>query len=115
MAQKVSVLLVDDIDGGEADETLTFGLDGKTYEIDLSGANADKLRDVLEPFLKAGRKVGSTGGRRAVQTASRGTGKASDGIDPQRVREWAKANGLEVSERGRVPGSIREAYEKANA
>ncbi|WP_141275556.1 histone-like nucleoid-structuring protein Lsr2, partial [Streptomyces cacaoi] len=62
MAQKVQVLLVDDLDGGEADETVTFALDGKTYEIDLNTTNADKLRSALEPFLKSGRR---TGGRSA--------------------------------------------------
>lgn len=62
VAQKVQVLLVDDLDGGEADETVTFALDGKTYEIDLTTANADKLRGLLEPYVKGGRR---TGGRAA--------------------------------------------------
>ncbi|MFV2121950.1 histone-like nucleoid-structuring protein Lsr2, partial [Streptomyces sp. Act-28] len=65
MAQKVQVLLVDDLDGGEADETVTFALDGKTYEIDLTTANADKLRSLLEPYTKSGRRTGgrTAGGR----------------------------------------------------
>ncbi|MGW0735288.1 histone-like nucleoid-structuring protein Lsr2 [Streptomyces sp. NPDC002851] len=110
MAQKVQVLLVDDLDGGEADETVTFALDGKTYEIDLSTANADKLRGALEGYVKNARR---TGGR------SRGRGKsvpaAGSSQDTAQIRAWAKENGYEVNDRGRVPASIREAYEKANA
>ncbi|MCX5525702.1 MULTISPECIES: histone-like nucleoid-structuring protein Lsr2 [Streptomyces] len=110
MAQKVQVLLVDDLDGGEADETVTFALDGKTYEIDLTTANADKLRSLLDPYVKGGRR---TGGR-----ASGGRGKARAAVggsqDTAQIRAWAKENGYEVNDRGRVPATIREAYEKAN-
>lgn len=109
VAQKVQVLLVDDLEGGEADETVTFALDGKTYEIDLSTSNADKLRMVLEPYVKGGRR---TGGRSA-----RGKGRASGGgssQDTAKIRAWAKEQGYEVNDRGRVPANIREAYEKAN-
>ncbi|MGY0485880.1 histone-like nucleoid-structuring protein Lsr2 [Streptomyces sp. WG-D5] len=109
MAQKVQVLLVDDLDGGEADETVTFALDGKSYEIDLTTANADKLRGLLEPYLKGGRR---TGGR----SSGRGKARATSGgnQDTAQIRAWAKDNGYEVNDRGRVPQSIREAYEKAN-
>ncbi|MFJ9379482.1 Lsr2 family protein [Streptomyces sp. NPDC101455] len=110
MAQKVQVLLVDDLDGGEADETVTFALDGKTYEIDLTTANADKLRGLLDAYVKGGRR---TGGR-----ASGGRGKARAAIggsqDTAQIRAWAKENGHDVNDRGRVPAAIREAYEKAN-
>lgn len=109
VAQKVQVLLVDDLEGGEADETVTFALDGKSYEIDLSTSNADKLRTVLEPYVKGGRR---TGGRSA-----RGKGRASGGgssQDTAKIRAWAKDQGYEVNDRGRVPANIREAYEKAN-
>lgn len=108
MAQKVQVLLVDDLDGGEADETVTFALDGKSYEIDLNTGNADKLREALADFVKAGRR---TGGR-----SSRGKGGRSSGgsQDTAKIRAWAKENGYEVNDRGRVPANIREAYEKAN-
>ena len=111
MAQKVQVLLVDDLDGGEADETVTFALDGKTYEIDLTTANADKLRGLLDPYVKGGRR---TGGRGA---GSRGKARAASGgsQDTAQIRAWAKENGYEVNDRGRVPATIREAYEKANA
>ncbi|CAL9461866.1 Nucleoid-associated protein Lsr2 [Streptomyces sp. enrichment culture] len=110
MAQKVQVLLVDDLDGGEADETVTFALDGKTYEIDLTTANADKLRSLLEPYVKGGRR---TGGR---ASSGRGKARSSSGgnADTAAIRAWAKENGYEVNDRGRVPASIREAYEKAN-
>ncbi|GAA5067795.1 Lsr2 family protein [Streptomyces sp. SID10815] len=109
MAQKVQVLLVDDLDGGEADETVTFALDGKTYEIDLTTANADKLRGLLEPYLKNGRR---TGGRASGGRKARATSGGSQ--DTAQIRAWAKENGLEVNDRGRVPASIREAYETAN-
>lgn len=111
VAQKVQVLLVDDLDGGEADETVTFALDGKTYEIDLTTTNADKLRGLLEPYTKHGRRTGgrSTGGRSKTRVASSGS------QDTAKIRAWAKENGYEVNDRGRVPASIREAYEKANA
>ncbi|MGR3936102.1 MULTISPECIES: Lsr2 family protein [Streptomyces] len=110
MAQKVQVLLVDDLDGGEADETVTFALDGKSYEIDLNTANADKLRDALEPFTKGGRRTGgrASGGRGKARAASGGS------QDTAKIRAWAKENGYEVNDRGRVPATVREAYEKAN-
>lgn len=111
MAQKVQVLLVDDIDGGEADETVTFALDGKTYEIDLTTANADKLRGLLEPYVKNGRR---TGGRSARGKAARSSSGGGSGQDTAKIRAWAKQNGYEVNDRGRVPANIREAYEKAN-
>nr|WP_202419442.1 MULTISPECIES: Lsr2 family protein [Streptomyces] len=110
VAQKVQVLLVDDLDGVEADETVTFALDGKTYEIDLTTANADKLRGLLEPYTKGGRR---TGGRAAT---GRGKGRAVAGgnKDTAEIRRWARENGHNVNDRGRVPAEIREAYEKAN-
>jgi hypothetical protein len=112
VAQKVQVLLVDDMTGGEADETVTFALDGATYEIDLTTENADKLRTLLADYVDAGRK---TGGR-----AARGRGRAtraaagSAGQDTAKIRAWAKDNGYDVNDRGRVPGTVREAYEKAH-
>lgn len=110
MAQKVQVLLVDDLDGGTADETVTFALDGKTYEIDLTTANAEKLRGALEDFVKAGRR---TGGRASTGRA-KGRAAATPGSpDTAEIRAWAKAQGLSVNDRGRVPAEIREAYENA--
>ncbi|MEU8571544.1 Lsr2 family protein [Streptomyces pathocidini] len=113
MAQKVQVLLVDDLDGGEADETVTFALDGKTYEIDLTTSNADKLRGLLEPYTKGGRRTGGRGGVGRKARAAAGTSGGSQ--DTAKIRAWAKDNGYDVNDRGRVPGEIREAYEKANA
>lgn len=116
MAQKVQVLLIDDIDGGEAHESITFGLDGVSYEIDLSEVNADELRKILEPYVKAGRKIGtnrggSAGSRRRVPTQKRTEAEPSSDV----YRAWAKSNGYEVSSRGRVPQSIKDAYAAANA
>lgn len=111
MAQKVQVLLVDDLDGGEADETVTFALDGKTYEIDLTTANADKLRGALEPYAKSGRR---TGGRAAAGGRGKARIAAGGHKDTAEIRKWAKENGYNVNDRGRVPADIREAYEKAH-
>ncbi|MFE9251169.1 Lsr2 family protein [Streptomyces sp. NPDC007088] len=110
MAQKVQVLLVDDLNGGEADETVTFALDGKSYEIDLTTANADKLRGLLEDYVKHGRR---TGGRAA---GGRGKSRASSGgnQDTAAIRAWAKENGHKVNDRGRVPADVRQAYEDAH-
>lgn len=108
MAQKVNIILVDDIDESEADETVTFGLDGVTYEIDLNADHASELRESLAPFIGHGRKVG---GRRS---AARRTPAASSGPSAREVRDWARDNGWEVSDRGRVPAEVREAYDAAH-
>jgi hypothetical protein len=108
MAQKVHVVLVDDLDGGPADETVTFGLDGVGYEVDLSAANADRLRDLLAPYVAGARRIG--GGRRSGAPRAR---SASSG-DSAAIRTWAKANGHPVSERGRISAQVREAYAKAH-
>ncbi|MCF2529349.1 histone-like nucleoid-structuring protein Lsr2 [Yinghuangia soli] len=114
MAQKVQILLVDDLDGGKADETVTFALDGVSYEIDLSEANAGELRSALAPYVQVARK---TGGRAAGRRGARGTAKSAgtSAADTALVRQWARENDYEVSERGRVPAHIREAYDKAHA
>lgn len=106
MAQKTQIILEDDFDGGPADETVTFALDGAEYEIDLSDTNAQALRDALAPWVANGRK---TGGRRR-----RGT-KAVTGSTTSEIRLWAQENGYEVSSRGRVSAEIKEAYENAHA
>ncbi len=105
MAQKIQVVLVDDVDGGEAAETVSFSLDGVSYEVDLNENNASALRSALEPWIAAGRRVS---GRRS--TSKGGRAKSDAG----KIREWARANGYEVSERGRVSAQIREAYAAAN-
>lgn len=108
MAQKVNIILVDDLDGSEATQTVAFGLDGANYEIDLNDDNAQTLRDAVAKFLGAARR---TGGRRASGTATRSPSSGSS--DKAAVREWAKAAGMEVSERGRIPVEIQEAYDAA--
>ncbi|MFI1528606.1 Lsr2 family protein [Streptomyces griseus] len=112
MAQKVEVLLIDDVDGTEADETLTFGLDGKVYEIDLSMVNAVKLRNLLEPYRRAGRRLKADGGSAPVRKSS-GSGKG--GPKTADVRKWARANGFKPMDRGRIPAEMMEAYNKAHA
>lgn len=108
MAQKVNIVLVDDLNGSEATETVTFGLDGTTYEIDLNDKNAAALRDVLSGYIGHGRKVGAAArrGRRTAATAS--------GPSAKEIRDWARANGHDVPDRGRVSAEVREAYEKAH-
>lgn len=109
MAQKVSIILIDDLDGSDATQTVTFGLDGSTYEIDLNDSNAAALREALANYVGHARKV--TGSRRsggARKTSS------SSGVDTKAVREWARSNGYEVSERGRVQASVIEAYQAAH-
>ena len=113
MAQKVQVLLVDDIDGGSADETVTFGLDGVTYEIDLTSDNAAKLRDALAQWVGSARKVsGRSSGRSARSTSS--SPRAARSNEAQEIREWAKANGYQVSERGRISAEVKKAYDDAH-
>ncbi len=105
MAQKVQTLLIDDIDGSGAEGTVRFGLDGTSYEIDLSAAHAAELRGALARFIAAGRKVPGAGSRRA--------GRAGGGVDAVEVREWAKGRGIEVKDRGRVPAGIIARYREA--
>lgn len=112
MAKRTIHVLVDDIDGGEADETVKFALDGNQYEIDLSSKNAAKIRDVLAPFVAAGNKIGRGGlvvGGRAASARSRG-GTRSDRDQNKAIREWAQAKGIKVSDRGRIKQDIVDRY-----
>lgn len=114
MAQKIQVLLVDDLDGGAATETVSFGLDGSGYEIDLSSNNANKLREALAPFVSHARRA-TRGASRPGSVIRSGRGGARiDREQTQAIREWARKNGHKVSERGRIPGSIIEAYNSSN-
>jgi hypothetical protein len=106
MAQRVHIVLEDDLDGSEANETVMFGLDGSSYEIDLSDKNAAKLRELLAKYVGAGRRS-SARGRKTSRRSSGGTSAAD-------VREWARSHGHEVSERGRVSADIRAAYDAAH-
>ena len=105
MAQRVEVVLVDDLDGGPADETVQFALDGVSYEIDLTAANAQSMRDALAPYLGHARRT-----RRAGQRKAAGTGPTSQSAA---IRAWAREQGLPVNERGRIPADIVAKYEAA--
>ncbi|GAA3373014.1 Lsr2 family protein [Streptomyces sannanensis] len=109
MAQRVVVTLFDDIDGGEAAETVMFGLDGKSYEIDLNDANAMKLREALAPYVAAGRKKSSQASHSGK--AYRHTSLAPD---PAAVRAWARSHQMDVPTRGRIPKKVFEAFNAAH-
>jgi hypothetical protein len=110
MAQKVQVILVDDVDGGDADETVSFALDGVSYEIDLNAKNAAALRDSLATWVGHARRVGgrSGGGRRRSGRA------AAAGAGSNEVREWAREHGYKVSDRGRISAEVQQAYAAAH-
>jgi hypothetical protein len=111
MAQKVQVILVDDIDGGEADETVSFALDGVSYEIDVSEANAEALREALAHWVGHARRVG---GRSTLRRAGAKSRPVAERTDLSDVRAWARENGFQVSDRGRVSSEVRAAYEAAH-
>jgi hypothetical protein len=107
MAQVTEVKLIDDLDGGEADETVTFTLDGKAFEIDLNGKNAASLRDALAPFVGAARRAGGVPTVARTKSYARSTRSRQETAE---IREWADANGHSVSARGRIPSAVIEAY-----
>ncbi|WP_067715356.1 histone-like nucleoid-structuring protein Lsr2 [Nocardia yamanashiensis] len=114
MAKKVTVTLVDDYDGeSKADETVFFSIDGNEYEIDLSNKNAGKLRESLEPWTEKARKVGRSTKRKAGVIAGGRTRPAVDREESTAIREWARAQGHQVSSRGRIPAEIVDAYQRA--
>lgn len=129
MAQKTVVSLVDDLDQGEADETVEFGLDGVTYEIDLSEKNAAALRDAVQDFIGHGRRTSGRGqtaraensqpGRQSSGQANarRGSGAGrspGDREQNQAIRDWARSQGMTVSDRGRIPSEVSQAYHRAH-
>ncbi len=115
MARQVITVLTDDIDGGNADRTVEFGLDGTTYTIDLSDKNAGKLRKALDPYLAVAARAGRSsagvrgGARRGASAVTARTSREQN----QAIREWANINGYELSARGRIPASIVDAYNNA--
>ena len=114
MAQIREVRLIDDLDGEAADETIEFGIDGKNYEIDLSKANAGKLRDALASYVASARR---SGGRRRSGSSGGGAPARRPSIDReqnQAIREWARKRGMKVSDRGRIPAEVLEAYHREN-
>ena len=111
MAQHTTVTLVDDLDGSEAEEQVQFAVDGRSYEIDLSTKNAEKLRESLAPYVSAARRVSG----RSISTSTASNGSSASGRAINRaVREWAVEQGMKISERGRIPSSVLEAYHAAH-
>jgi Lsr2 len=106
MAEQVIKRLIDDLDGSEAEEIISFAIDGVTYEIDLSAENAQILRDRLSPFVERARRAGGVRRRRSRAASSRQ--RSAD------IRVWAKARGIQVSERGRIPATVVEQYERGH-
>jgi len=102
VAQKIQTVFVDDLDGTEAEGTVRFGLDGAEYEIDLNAAHAKALREALAPYVNAARRAGG-GTRRPARAARRAP---ATGLNTTEVREWAKAQGIDVKDRGRVPAEL---------
>ncbi|MBO1752970.1 Lsr2 family protein [Actinotalea sp. BY-33] len=107
MAQKVQVVLLDDLDGGSADETVSFALDGVSYEIDLSSENASALREAFASWVGHARKVG--GRTKSARRSSAPRSGASS--DSTAIREWARSNGFTVNDRGRIPAEVKAAYD----
>jgi hypothetical protein len=107
MAQKVHITLEDDLDGGDASETVSFGLDGRSYEIDLNDKNAQALRDALARYVGAARRSGGSRGSTAKRRTQVGT-------SAREIRDWARSNGHKVPDRGRIPSDVREAFEAAH-
>jgi hypothetical protein len=111
MAKQTVTLLTDDIDGSEADRTVEFGLDGVNYTIDLSEKNSGKLRKALDPYLAVASRVGRSTANRGVAGRGAAPARSTANRDQnQAIREWATKNGYAVSERGRIPSSIVEAF-----
>lgn len=112
MAQKVKIILEDDLDGGPADETVRFGLDGGSFEMDLSTENAAKLRDAIRPYVAKARRVQARQQRGSAKTASSSRGQSRN-PETAEIRKWAKENGYSVSDRGRIHQEIQDAYYEA--
>ena len=112
MAQRVNVVLVDDIDGSDAAETISFALDGVDYEIDLSEKHANELRKAFSLYVGHGRRTG--GRRRSGRRSTPSAPAAASGASAAEIRAWARENGWDVPERGRVSAEVREAYAAAH-
>jgi hypothetical protein len=111
VAKQTTVTLVDDLDGSVADEQVEFAFEGKSYEIDLSSANSARLREALAPFVSAARR---TSGRRRSGATVATSRPSTDREQNQAIREWAQQQGMKISERGRIPSNVLEAYHKAH-
>lgn len=108
MAQQTTVTYTDDLDGGKAAETVTFGLDGRTYQIDLNKRNAAALRKTLADYTASARRI------RSGKPAAAKSARTTDRIDAKAVREWAQEQGIAVSARGRVPAEVIEQYQASS-
>ncbi len=109
MSTRTIVQLEDDLTGEPADESVTFGLDGRSFEIDLTASSAEELRGLLAPYIAAGR------GQRSRGLQRRSVALTEQEVDPATIRAWAQSNGYAVSTRGRVSRELREAYKSANS
>jgi hypothetical protein len=114
MAQRTQVLLIDDLDGGTADETVAFGLDGSIYEIDLSAENASQLREALASYVAHGRKAPLGRGLGRRRGVAGHAGHAGSSTKTAEVRHWARSNGYSVNDRGRISSEVMEAYQAAH-
>jgi hypothetical protein len=114
MAQQVTVTLVDDLDGTEAMQTVEFGLDGAQYQIDLSDGNAERLRELLGDYVEHARRAGGRKRGPGRPPSKRGQQQAADREQNQAIREWARAEGYQVSERGRLSSEVLDAYYSRN-
>jgi hypothetical protein len=112
VAQKVQTLFIDDIDGGEAEGTVRFALDGTEYEIDLNAKHTEELRSALGRYVTHARKVG-TGSRRGGRGAGKGGRGAGSSLNTTEIRNWAREQGYDIKDRGRVPADVVAKYQAA--
>ncbi|HEY0934835.1 MAG TPA: Lsr2 family protein [Trebonia sp.] len=112
MAQKITTLFIDDIDGGAAEGTVRFALDGTDYEIDLNSKHSEELRSALGQYVSHARKVGGTA-RRVGRTAGRAGRAAGSVLNTTEIRTWARENGFDIKDRGRVPADLVAKYQAA--
>ena len=110
MAQKVQTLFIDDLDGSEAEGTVRFGLDGTEYEIDLNAKHAQQLRDALARYVAAARRTGAST-KQSVRSRRKATSSA---VNTTEVREWAKTQGIDVKDRGRIPAELVVKFKAAS-
>jgi nucleoid-associated protein Lsr2 len=112
VAQKIQTLFIDDIDGGAAEGTVRFALDGTEYEIDLNAKHSEELRSAIGKYVTHARKVGG-GARRAGRTAGRASRGAGSALNTTEIRNWAREQGYDIKDRGRVPADLVAKYQAA--
>jgi hypothetical protein len=110
MARKIETVLIDDIDGSRADTTIQFGLNGAEYEIDLSATHAEELRKTVSRYLEVGRKASGSARRASQGPARRSSGS---GLNSSEIRDWAKSQGMDVKDRGRIPSELLVKFKAA--